>query len=154
MKCYLIILLSLITISCSTKKLQEKSTDGSLQTITILKGEGEKVSIQIPSNASTFNLGSLSQYSLLYGQLGQESSLRFGKQSIMMTTISMQEAVSPQSGFLNISANQEGAWAIVKGYLAGDLYEAEIICILSEEPDQKAWDAFSRGSTNLFDGCQ
>lgn len=126
----------------------------SMQKVTILRGEEEKLSILIPSNASSLSMASLSQHSLLYGRLVSGSSLQFGKHNIMMTTISMQSAVSPQSGFLDISAEQEGAWAIVKGHLAGDLYEAEIICVFSKAPTQKQWNAYREGTANLLEACQ
>ncbi len=71
-----------------------------------------------------------SPHKLLMGLLASPSHIILRDGKILMTHISMQMAVSPESGFLEIGENTVGKWALVKGHWQGDLYEAEILCVL------------------------
>jgi hypothetical protein len=132
----------------------QRTSQNDLVTIALQVGSEEKMEIRIAPDSELMPTKMNGHHALLLGQLQAPSHLHFQDQNLMMTTIAMQEAVSPESGFLNISPDQEGKWALVRGYLGGDVYEATIVCVFAEEPTQEDLKAYEEGHRDILKDCQ
>lgn len=145
--------LFLSLFACKTpREAGHSSTLTEKISITLLQPRDNTWTIRVHPD-SRLVLGGDSPHTLVLGELQAPSHLRAGLRSLMMTTISMQMAVAPESGYLNLHGEQAGKWAIVKGYLSGDLYEASVVCTFDEVPDPKLLRDFESGQKNIEDYC-
>ena len=150
MKLLPLITVLLFALACNS----QRTSQNDLVAIALQVGTEEKIEIRIAPGSDLMPTKLNGHHTLLLGQLRAPSHLRLGDQSLMMTTIAMQEAVSPESGYLNISPEQDGKWALVRGYLGGDLYEAMVVCVFAQEPTEADWKAYEEGSRDILKDCQ
>lgn len=146
-------LLLLGLAACAGQKSTETTHQEDLVRVALFQGEGDKLWVRVPAESLLVPGQNESQHSLFIGTLGQNSTLQLKDQSLMMTTISMQEAVAPESGYLNIPDSQIGKSAIVRGHWAGDLYQAEIVCVFDNPPTRAQISAYEQGTKNILKAC-
>ncbi len=69
---------------------------------------------------------------LILGVLDRDGFLRVDSKKLLMTAVSLQEAVSPESGVLKVSSEDAGKMALVSGIKSGNvIYSATIVEVLS-----------------------
>lgn len=145
-------ILLLFLCACSSSKV---SNSNSLETLTepilVSLGSQDQLTFMFPRGAAP-SLNNNNQF--LLGILKYPSHLQLKDSELMMTKISMQMAVSPESGYLSLPDEQVGKWAIVQGHWSGNLYQANILCTFDQTPSPSLLRDFEKGTKNVMDYCR
>jgi hypothetical protein len=154
MKPTLFLSLLLLLSACVSHKPGSSSINEDWVSAPILQGSTDRLLIRVPPTSPLLPRKDSPAHALLLGKLAPISQLELKGQRIMMTSISMQMAVAPESGHLAIPEAQIGKWALVRGHWAGALYQAELICVFGDEPGKEELAAYRQGTRDILEDCR
>lgn len=150
-------LVSGILLSCNSSKVETNRLPFSHHKINLGKKESLSIPIQKkdPLLFMPQNKGSLTS-TLFLGKLTLPSHLQTNSGKITLTQISMQAAISIETGYFQLGAKQYDKFALIIGDWDGGemIYQAEIVCILDQVLDQKLKRNLEEGKIKLADICR